>query len=184
MGIAVIKSAFQNIFNLKKDVRIVMLGLDGAGKTTILYRLKLNEIVVTIPTIGFNIESVTYKNLTFNIWDIGGQDKIRNLWKYYYTNTTALIYVVDASDRERLEEASDELWKILNEDEMKGRPLLVFANKQDLPNSLYAEELMNCLRLKNCKSRPWFIQSTCATNGEGIYEGMEWLSKECKKTLE
>lgn len=181
MGIVAIKQAIHKFFDIKKDVRIVMLGLDGAGKTTILYKLKLDEQIVTIPTIGFNVETVTHKNLSFTIWDIGGQDKIRKLWSYYFGNTTALIYVVDSNDRERLEEASDEFWKILNDDEMSGKPVLVFANKQDLDHSVSISEMIEHLRLMTCKSRPWNVQATSATSGEGIYEGMEWLAKECSK---
>jgi len=183
MGIVAIKQAIRNFFDIKKDVRIVMLGLDGAGKTSILYKLKLNEIIVTIPTIGFNVETVSFKNLSFIIWDIGGQQKIRNLWKHYYTNTSALIYVVDTNDIDRLDETADELWEILNDDEMAGKPLLVFANKQDLPQSISVPELMNKLRLITCKSRPWYVQAACAKSGEGIYEGLEWLSKESSKYL-
>jgi small GTP-binding protein len=181
MGIVAIKQAIQKFFDIKKDVRIVMLGLDGAGKTTILYKLKFDEQIVTIPTIGFNVETVTHKNLSFTIWDIGGQDKIRKLWNYYFLNTTALIYVVDSNDRERLEEAADELWRILNDDEMIGKPVLVLANKQDLLHSISVSEMMESLRLMTCKSRPWYIQATSAKSGEGIYEGMEWLCKECSK---
>ncbi|KAK6053719.1 ADP-ribosylation factor family protein [Cooperia oncophora] len=85
----------------KKEMRILMLGLDAAGKTTILYKLKLGQSVTTIPTVGFNVETVTYKNVKFNVWDVGGQDKIRPLWRHYYTGTQALIFVLDAADRDR-----------------------------------------------------------------------------------
>merc|ERR1712054_330598 len=102
----------------KKDCRILMVGLDAAGKTTILYKLKLGEVVTTIPTIGFNVETVEYKNISFNVWDIGGQDKIRKLWRYYYTNTQGLIFVIDSNDRDRIEDARVELLQMLNEDEM------------------------------------------------------------------
>lgn len=71
----------------KKEMRILMVGLDAAGKTTILYKLKLGEIVTTIPTIGFNVETVEYKNICFTVWDVGGQDKIRPLWRHYFQNT-------------------------------------------------------------------------------------------------
>lgn len=83
---------------------------------------------------GFNVETVTYKNVKFNVWDVGGQDKIRPLWRHYYTGTQALIFVVDSQDRERIDEAKQELHRILNDREMKDALLLVFANKQDLPN--------------------------------------------------
>ena len=114
----------------KQEMRILMVGLDAAGKTTILYKLKLGEVVTTIPTIGFNVETVEYKNLSFIVWDVGGQDKIRPLWRHYYQGTNGLIYVVDSNDRDRIEDAREELTKMLNEDEMRDAVLLVFANKQ------------------------------------------------------
>ena len=122
---------------MKKDMRILMVGLDAAGKTTILYKLKLGEVVTTIPTIGFNVETVEYKNISFTVWDVGGQDKIRNLWRHYY---------------------------------------LVFANKQDLPHAMSAPELTEKLGLQKLTGRQWYIQACCATTGDGLYEGLDWLS--------
>jgi ADP-ribosylation factor 6 len=124
-----------------KQMRILMLGLDAAGKTTILYRLKLNNDsnVNTIPTVGFNVESVSYKNVKFNVWDVGGQDKIRPLWRHYYTGTQGLIFVVDSADIDRLDEAKQELHKIINDREMKEAVILVFANKQDQKNGNYTQ---------------------------------------------
>merc|ERR1712029_259602 len=117
MGLT-ISSLLGRLFG-KQQMRILMVGLDAAGKTSILYKLKLGEIVTTIPTIGFNVETVEYKNISFTVWDVGGQDKIRPLWRYYYQGTNALIYVVDSNDRDRSEDAREELSKILNEDEMR-----------------------------------------------------------------
>jgi small GTP-binding protein len=168
----------KNLFQLHKDVKILMLGLDACGKTTILYKLKLGENVVSIPTIGFNLEKVEFKNLSLTVWDIGGQDKIRKLWKYYYQNTNALIFVIDANDRERISEAEEELFKILDQEEIQNVPLLIFANKQDLPHAMRVNELMEALKIQMYYPRlKWVIQECCATSGEGIYEGMEWLSK-------
>jgi ADP-ribosylation factor protein 1 len=113
----------------KKEMRILMVGLDAAGKTTILYKLKLGEVVTTIPTIGFNVETVDYKNISFTVWDVGGQDKIRLLWRHYYQNTQGLIFVVDSNDRDRIDDAREELHKMLSEEELKEAVLLVFANK-------------------------------------------------------
>merc|ERR1712078_877325 len=161
----------------KKDCRILMVGLDAAGKTTILYKLKLGEVVTTIPTIGFNVETVEYKNISFNVWDIGGQDKIRKLWRYYYTNTQGLIFVVDSNDRDRIEDAREELSQMLQEDEMRDAVLLVLANKQDLPNAMTWAEVTEKLGLHNHRSRQWFIQSSCATSGDGLYEGLDWMSR-------
>ena len=111
MGLT-ISSLFTRLFG-KQQMRILMVGLDAAGKTTILYKLKLGEIVTTIPTIGFNVETVEYKNISFTVWDVGGQDKIRPLWRHYFQNTQGLIFVVDSNDRERVQEAKDELNKML-----------------------------------------------------------------------
>ncbi|EGD99827.1 ADP-ribosylation factor [Trichophyton mentagrophytes] len=165
----------------KKEMRILMVGLDAAGKTTILYKLKLGEIVTTIPTIGFNVETVEYKNIQFTVWDVGGQDKIRPLWRHYFQNTQGIIFVVDSNDRDRVVEAREELQKMLNEDELRDALLLVFANKQDLPNAMSPAEITSQLGLQTLSRRAWYIQSTCATTGDGLYEGLEWLAGALKK---
>ncbi|XP_021367861.1 ADP-ribosylation factor 1 isoform X1 [Mizuhopecten yessoensis] len=178
MGSAFAK-LFQGLFG-KKEMRILMVGLDAAGKTTILYKLKLGEIVTTIPTIGFNVETVEYKNISFTVWDVGGQDKIRPLWRHYFQNTQGLIFVVDSNDRERVGEAKEELSRMLGEDELRDAVLLVFANKQDLPNAMNAPEITEKLGLSNLRNRNWFIQATCATSGDGLYEGLDWVSNQLK----
>ncbi|KAF1421509.1 ADP-ribosylation factor 5, partial [Eudyptes chrysocome] len=159
----------------------VAVGLDAAGKTTILYKLKLGEIVTTIPTIGFNVETVEYKNICFTVWDVGGQDKIRPLWRHYFQNTQGLIFVVDSNDRERVQESADELQKMLQEDELRDAVLLVFANKQDMPNAMAVSELTDKLGLQTLRSRTWYVQATCATQGTGLYDGLDWLSHELSK---
>eukprot|EP01125_Pyxidicula_operculata_P006032 TRINITY_DN210_c0_g1_i1.p1 TRINITY_DN210_c0_g1~~TRINITY_DN210_c0_g1_i1.p1 ORF type:complete len:180 (-),score=49.12 TRINITY_DN210_c0_g1_i1:135-674(-) len=164
----------------KKEMRILMVGLDAAGKTTVLYKLKLGEIVTTIPTIGFNVETVQYKNINFTVWDVGGQDKIRPLWRHYYQNTQGLIYVVDSNDRARIDEAALELQKVLREDELRDAVVLVLANKQDLPNAMSVAEVTDKLGLHSLRSRQWYIQATCATSGDGLYEGLDWLSNALK----
>jgi small GTP-binding protein len=175
MGLS-FSTLWQRLFG-KREMRILMVGLDAAGKTTILYKLKLGEVVTTIPTIGFNVETVEYKNISFTVWDVGGQDKIRPLWRHYYQNTQGLIFVVDSNDRERVEDAREELQRMINEDELREAVILVFANKQDLPNAMTAAEVTDKLGLNTIRGRSWYIQSTCATNGDGLYEGLDWLSR-------
>merc|ERR1711959_248470 len=122
MGIINMGSIFSSIWKRmlgNTEMRILMVGLDAAGKTTILYKLKLGEVVTPIPTIGFNVEEVTYKNISFTVWDVGGQDKIRTLWRHYYQNTQGLIFVIDSNDADRFEDARQELHKMLNEDELR-----------------------------------------------------------------
>ncbi|XP_072062688.1 ADP-ribosylation factor 1 isoform X2 [Arachis hypogaea] len=174
MGL-MISRLFRMLYS-KKEMRILMVGLDAAGKTTILYKLKLGEIVTTIPTIGFNVETVEYKNVSFTVWDVGGQDKIRPLWRHYFQNTQGLIFVVDSNDRERISEARDELHRMLSEIELRDATLLVFANKQDLPNAMSVSEITDKLGLHSLRQRRWYIQATCAPSGQGLYEGLDWLS--------
>jgi ADP-ribosylation factor protein 1 len=159
-----------------KEYRLLMLGLDAAGKTTVLYRLKLGEVQHTIPTVGFNVESVEYKNLKFTVWDVGGQSKLRPLWRHYYTGTQGLIFVVDSNDidPDRVELAKLELHRLLQNDELRDAFVLVFANKQDLPRAMSASELAQKLDLKHM-SNQWYIQACCATSGQGLYEGLDWL---------
>ena len=150
---------WSTLFNMQRDVKILMVGLDAAGKTTILYQLRLGESVTAIPTIGFNVETVTYKNVSFNIWDIGGQKKLRTLWNHYYDNNDAIVYVVDCSDTERIDnEAKEELHALLEAEQNAGVPLLVFANKQDMPGAISARELTDRFELSKIKNREWMVQ--------------------------
>ena len=125
--------------------------------------------------VGFNVETVTYKNVKFNVWDVGGQDKIRPLWRHYYTGTQGLVFVVDSQDRERIDEAKQELHRILSDREMKECLLLVFANKQDQPGAKGAGEISEALRLGELKDRNWSIVACSAVDGRGVDEGMDWL---------
>jgi len=172
----------------KTEMRILMVGLDAAGKTTILYKLKLGEVVTTIPTIGFNVETVEYKNISFTVWDVGGQQKIRPLWRHYYQNTQGVIFVVDSNDRDRVDDskecedsAKEELSRMLAEDELRDAVLLVFANKQDLPNAMKVQEVTERLGLNKLRNRQWYIQGTSAPTGDGLYEGLDWLSATLSK---
>jgi len=122
-----------------------------------------------------------YKNISFTVWDVGGQDKIRPLRRHYFQNTQGLIFVVDSNDRERINEAADELAKMLQEDELRDAVLLVFANKQDLPNAMTAAEVTDKLGLNQLRNKRWYIQATCASQGQGLYEGLDWLSSELSK---
>ncbi|XP_049590361.1 ADP-ribosylation factor 4 [Syngnathus scovelli] len=164
------------MFTAKTPARILMVGLDAAGKTTLLYRMKLAEVVTTIPTVGFNVETVEYKNISFTVWDVGGQTVIRPLWRHYYTNTNGVIFVVDSNDPQRLKEAAEELHRILEEDELRKVALLVFANKQDLPQAMTVSQISEGLQLSGV-TQPYYVQASCAVSGSGLVEGLDWLSK-------
>jgi small GTP-binding protein len=119
-----------------------------------------------------------YKSFTFTTWDVGGRDKIRPLWRHYYQNCNSLILVVDSNDRERISEATEEFQRMLREPELEKnlQAILVFANKQDLPNAMSVAEVSEKLGLHSIKGKRWHIQASCATTGDGLYEGMDWLS--------
>lgn len=165
-----------NLIFSQKEYRLLMLGLDAAGKTTILYKLKVGEVVTSVPTIGFNVESVEYRNISFTVWDVGGQNKLRSLWRHYYQGTSGLIFVVDSNDDSRLDEARKELHSILENADMQESVVLVLANKQDLPNAVSAADMCDKLQLRTLKNE-WFIQPCTAITSEGLFEGIDWLSR-------
>lgn len=112
-----ISNIWGKFFGMQRDLKILMVGLDAAGKTTILYQLRLGESITSIPTIGFNVETVQYKNICFNIWDIGGQERLRSLWAHYFESNDAIIYVVDCADIDRLDnECKHELHRVIEAD--------------------------------------------------------------------
>jgi len=156
-----------------------MVGLDAAGKTTLLYKLKLGEVVTTIPTIGMNVETIESsswsKIVSFTAWDVGGREKIRPLWRHYYQSVNALIFVVDSNDHDRIEDARDQLQDMLREELLENVPLLVFANKQDLPRAMKPAEIAEKLCLGSLRSRTWYIQGSSGIDGTGLYEGLDWL---------
>ena len=163
----------------KIEMRVITLGLDGSGKTSLLFKLKQNEFVPTIPTIGFNVEELEYKNIKFTMWDVGGLHKIRSLWKHYYYNTQAVIFVIDSADRERLPEAKAELVKLITEDSLKEACFLILANKQDFEGAVSIEDITNDFSLhKLCCGRSWHIQACDAKTGTGLLDGLDWLSRQ------
>uniref|UniRef100_H2Z503 ADP-ribosylation factor-like protein 14 n=1 Tax=Ciona savignyi TaxID=51511 RepID=H2Z503_CIOSA len=167
-------------FRRLRRSRILILGPDAAGKTTLLYRLKTGRSVNTIPTIGFNVESIQIRRTLLTLWDVGGQDKLRTLWKHYFIGVSTLAFVVDSSDRDRIDEANDALQGVLMDPLLDNCAILVYANKQDMEGSMSTEEVADKLGLGQFPSRPWHVQSACALTGDGLYEGLEWALKQDK----
>ncbi|XP_018320510.1 ADP-ribosylation factor-like protein 5A [Agrilus planipennis] len=161
--------------------KIVIVGLDNAGKTTILYQFLMNEVVHTSPTIGSNVEEVVWRNIHFIMWDLGGQQSLRAAWSTYYTNTEFVIVVIDSTDKERLTIIREELYKMLNHEELQKAGVLIYANKQDIKGSMSASEISRELDLTSIKKQQWHIQSCCALTGEGLYQGLEWIANRLKK---
>ncbi|KAG2386895.1 hypothetical protein C9374_001930 [Naegleria lovaniensis] len=160
-----------------EQVKICIVGLDNAGKTTTLYKLHLGEVVETQPTIGSNVEEVNYKNIKMQMWDLGGQESLRATWQIYFSNSQGIILVVDSTDRQRISIVKEELFRILECMELKGASILVFANKQDVKGAMSATEVSKALNLQAIKSHDWHIQACSALTGDGLMPGMDWLTE-------
>jgi len=160
----------------KNNFKIIILGIQNAGKTTILYRLALGQLVKTTPTIGSNVEEINYNNVKFQAWDLGGQENMRSVWDVYYLNTDGVIFVIDSNDKENYEESKNQFYKILQNDTLKNAVILIFANKQDLLTSKKVNEIIEIYELDSIKNHVWHIQPCSANTGEGLLTGIKWLS--------
>lgn len=164
--------------SLKKtdtEHRILLLGLDNAGKTSILKKLADEEITHIMPTQGFNIKSIAKDGFKLNVWDIGGQKSIRPYWQNYFPNTDALVYVIDSADINRVEETGVELNELLDDEKLSGVPVLVLANKQDMVNAQSAKDIATALNLVNIRDRAWQINACSAKTGDGLDNAFKWL---------
>ncbi|RVE60093.1 hypothetical protein OJAV_G00195190 [Oryzias javanicus] len=164
-----------------QSLHVVVLGLDSSGKTSLLYRLKLKEFVKTIPTKGFNTEKIKVpvgasRSINFQVWDVGGQEKLRPLWKSYTRRTDGIVFVVDSTELERMVEARVELHKITRTSENQGVPVLILANKQDLDSALSAGEVEKLLSVQELSMfTQHHVQSCSAVDGQGLQAGLERL---------
>jgi len=163
------------------EFKVIIVGLNNAGKTTTLYKLLLDEVVVTTPTVGANVEEVVYNNVRFLMWDIGGQESLRSTWYTYYSNTQAVIMVVDSTERDRMSITKEEIFKMISHENLKNAVLLVFANKQDLKGAMTVAEVSNALGLSGIKDHEFHIQACCALTGEGLRPGLNWILSQLKK---
>jgi small GTP-binding protein len=162
----------------RNNFKIIILGMQNAGKTTILYRLSLGQLVKTTPTIGSNVEELTYNNVKFQAWDLGGQESNRSLWDVYYMSTDAIVYVIDSQDDEYFEESKAQFHKLLVHPILKNATILIFANKQDLPGAKSINQLIQNYGFDKIKNHIWHIQSCSALKGEGLVTGIKWLSEQ------
>ncbi|XP_045382313.1 putative ADP-ribosylation factor-like protein 5C isoform X2 [Lemur catta] len=144
-----------------QEHKVIIVGLDNAGKTTILYQLLTNEVVHTCPTMGSNVEEIVLQKTHFLVWDIGGQEALRSTWNTYYSNTEFIILVIDSTDRDRLLTTREELYKMLAHEDVK--------------DSMSTVEISRFLTLSAIKDHPWHIQGCCALTGEGLPAGLQWM---------
>ncbi|EKD21131.1 uncharacterized protein L3040_000833 [Drepanopeziza brunnea f. sp. 'multigermtubi'] len=166
-----------------KEMRILMLGLDNAGKTTIVKRIMNEDVNTVSPTLGFIIKTIDYKGYKLNIWDVGGQKTLRSYWRNYFEKTDALIWVVDATDRLRIEDCHEELHGLLQEERLSGASLLVFANKTDVNGCMSEAEIQEGLQLNAIKTHQWHILRCSAITGTNLQEGLEWVVEDAKARL-
>eukprot|EP01062_Namystynia_karyoxenos_P058880 TRINITY_DN50330_c0_g1_i1.p1 TRINITY_DN50330_c0_g1~~TRINITY_DN50330_c0_g1_i1.p1 ORF type:complete len:218 (+),score=71.64 TRINITY_DN50330_c0_g1_i1:68-655(+) len=160
-----------------REVRVVVMGLDAAGKTSVLHKMDLGEVVQTEPTSGWQLETLVFNRIEFQCWDVGGDMKIFPLYRHYFSKCDAVVWVVDATDTERLEDARDELQRCIQDNYLQQKPLLVLANKRDLPGALTVYELAEKLGLHQLRQHRWYVELCSAVTGQGLLEGFDWLAK-------
>ena len=167
----------------EKEVRLLILGLDNAGKTTILKKFLGEDTSEIAPTLGFQIKTIEHNGFKLNIWDVGGQTTIRSYWRNYFESTDGLIWVVDSGDKLRLEDCKAELQKLLLQEKLAGATLLVFCNKQDIAGALTPLEIKNVLELDKIEGRHWSITPCSAMTGEGLLQGIDWIVGDIKSRI-
>lgn len=161
----------------ERELRVLVLGLDNAGKTTIVKQFNGEDISAIEPTLGFNIKTLSYKDYNINVWDVGGQQTIRSYWRNYFEQTDGIVWVVDSADRVRMRDCQRELHALLTEEKLAGATLLIFANKQDIEGAASADEIAETLELHSAKfeNRHWHIQGCSAVTADGLADGVDWL---------
>ncbi len=170
-------SILKKVKQKEREVRLLILGLDNAGKTTILKAFNGEDIHTISPTLGFNIKTLEHRGYMLNCWDVGGQQTIRSYWRNYFEQTDGLIWVVDSADRVRISDCRRELETLMDQEKLAGASLMIFANKQDLAGAMTAEEIAEALDLSSERysTRHWSIVACSAVTGKGLVEGMDWV---------
>ena len=162
-----------------RPANILLLGLDGAGKSSMIARLTGDEVRTVLPTLGFSLRTFTLgsNSLQLKLWDLGGSASVRHYWPAYYAKASAIAFVIDTTDRHRLAENSLVLQHLLDDDDLIGLPLLVLANKQDAAEAIPASEIEELMHLSAIRDRLWHCTSCSALRGTGIVDGLHWLAR-------
>ena len=209
----VLLSILKKLRRKEKEMRLLLVGLDNAGKSTILSRINGEEIDSVAPTLGFNIKTFNYADYVLNVWDVGrwcdgretfglltvltesgrrryhcscslgGQKSLRSYWRNYFEATEAIIWVVDSVDKMRLGECRAELQDLLKEERLMGSSLLVFANKQDIAGACSLQEIRTLLDLDSIHKHHWTIMPCSAVTGQNLLEGIDWLVNDVAQRL-
>ncbi|XP_044743381.1 ADP-ribosylation factor-like protein 6 isoform X1 [Chrysoperla carnea] len=169
----------------KREVHVLVIGLNNSGKSTVVNHFKSEEDRVTeiVPTVGFNVEKFQNQNLGFTAFDMSGHGRYRDLWEHYYKDCQGVIFVIDSSDRLRLVVVKDELDLLLQHPDIASRriPILFFANKMDCKDALSSVKIASALALERIVDKPWHISASNAISGEGLNEGVEWLTQQIRE---
>ncbi|QUC19796.1 uncharacterized protein UV8b_04037 [Ustilaginoidea virens] len=166
-----------------KEMRVLMLGLDNAGKTTIVKRIMGEDVNTVSPTLGFIIKTIDHDGLVGSQRDVGGQKTLRSYWRNYFEKTDALIWVVDATDRVRVRDCKEELHGLLLEERLSGASLLILSNKTDVEGCMDEQEIRQALDLDEIRTHQWHILRCSAMTGENLQEGLAWVVADAKKRL-
>jgi len=156
---------------------VAIIGLDAAGKTTIMKRILRSEYSLSKPTFGVNIEVYQYRTLEFVVWDLGGHAPIRKtLWKKFVTKAQTIVFVVDAADKKRFHLAKEVFYESLENTDPKA-PILFLANKSDKEDTASSVEIMEALELQKMTriDRPFNMFRCSALTGEGLFQAWDWL---------
>lgn len=173
-----LRTILRKLKQKEKEVRVLLLGLDNAGKTTIIKKLMDEDIRKIEPTLGFAIHSLAWQEYQLNVWDVGGQKCLRSYWRNYFDSTDCLIWVVDSSNSARLNDCREELHKLIQEERLMGATLLILANKQDLPGSLPSEEIEKILNLSAITTHNWRIFPCSAVTGDNLTNAIDWITSD------
>ncbi len=166
----------------KKELMILIYGLDGAGKTTMLYRLAFGETLQTISTVGANVEVIQLKDYNLRLFDVSGAYQHPKYFGHYFKDTKGLVFVVDSADVGRVEEARSTLHVILAHGDLKDVVLLVLANKQDV-GEMDVDEVIRRMELENIQGSEWRCQGMTAVSGQGLIEGWDWMVKKLEDRI-
>ncbi|ESO02484.1 hypothetical protein HELRODRAFT_155828 [Helobdella robusta] len=171
---------FKNVF-WKEEMELALVGLQNSGKTTFVNVIAAGEFSEDmIPTVGFNMRTVTKGNVTIKIWDIGGQPRFRSMWERYCRGVNAIVYMVDASDLDRIEASKNELHNLLTKPQLIGIPVLVLGNKRDVPNSLDEKDMIERMSLSVFQDREICCYSISCREKDNIDITLQWLIQHSK----
>ncbi|CAG8697382.1 12209_t:CDS:2, partial [Gigaspora rosea] len=149
----------------KTELELTLVGLQNSGKTTLVNVIASGQFSEDmIPTVGFNMRKVTKGSVTMKLWDIGGQPRFRSMWERYCRGVNAIVFVIDSADHEKLDAARTELRNLLEKPQLANIPVLVLGNKNDLPDALPVEKIIDEMNLKSINNREVSCYSISAKN--------------------